>query len=53
MEQYEIDEKTSVDPTSDYDDDMKLALARSQLEYKEEETHAAPQMNHISGDDDL
>ena len=56
VEQYGIngtDEGTSVDPTSDYDDDMKLALAMSQLEYKEGETHAAPQENHISGDDDL
>ena len=32
---------------------MKLALAMSQLQYKEGETHAAPQENHISGDDDM
>ena len=59
VEQYKITRRdpTHDDNDDDNDDDMKFALAMSQsmaaLVYKEGETHAPPQMNHTSGDDDL
>ena len=42
VEQYEITHK-----------DLKMSQSMAALEYKEEETQASPQMNDISGDDDL